>query len=160
MTTSTLDTITNTLCRNDDEVNAVYAAIKSAATHYQWEYQNASKRQYRDISTANTRTLEEAIAILKGLGQNTTASSIEDTLSVAQESLLTESKTLTAAKRMLKRECTSTRTRTISTSRYNRDFAALMIEAWKEWCEAYPIQMAPEGTDINWQPDEDTLRDR
>ena len=160
--TYSLGIITDTLCRDDAEVQVVHLAFKHVL-HYQWAYQSASSRQFRDVKESNKRCVEQVLEMLNDQGQGSVSEQLEHVFYHSMdESTLTKSKVLTKVKQIMKVEvlkCSS-----ITESRYNNDFAQLMKEAFLEYCNEFPLTEAPFEYDTifceNMEPGWDYLSGR
>lgn len=136
--TYTLDIIIKTICRDDKEVDAVHSALKLALHEYQWQYQNASSKQFRDVSKSTSNAINITIKHLTDCGFDQLA---EDIVTALEDdgSTLIKSKFITSAKQIMRRHLLPH----IGKSRYSRDFATLMISTFTEYCEEHPLPYAP-----------------
>ena len=137
--TDSLDYIIETICRDDDEANAVHKALELALHHYQWQYQNASTKAFRDVNMTTDKALSIVMELLVSVGHDSLANEVDAALA-SDGNTLTKSKFITRAKASMK----DTIIQTMSPERYSREFASLMVEAFKEHCEKYPLDEAPE----------------
>lgn len=134
-------------CNDDIEVKKLIVVFRMALLKFQWQYQEAEDRQARDIK----KQIERAKAILiehcRRQGQEGTVSYIE---SIGYDDMLIPSNVLTQVKRYLKEH--TVKYCDISEKRYNKDFAKLLIEHFKDYCELHPLDKAPASIDTFFQP--------
>ncbi len=149
-TTKILEKINKDICWSDKERAIVNDTLKNTLDIYQWYYQNASNKQYRDVEYATKRAIATVVNLLEKRGDNSLAKTIKDTLyNDRKNSLLTKSKILTLAKNNIKQELSS---KGISLSRFKNKFSKNMGDAFLEWCEVYPLTEAPDHFDSDWEP--------
>jgi len=136
--TYTLDIITETICKDDKEVDAVHDALRLALHECQWQYQNASSRQFRDVSKSTSNAINITVKHLMDCGFDQLAEDIVTALEDDGDTLI-QSKFLTSAKQVMKKHLS----KHMKGDRYSRNFATLMASAFTEQCEEYPLPYAP-----------------
>ena len=149
-TTKKLEMINKDICRNDEERAIVNDSLKSALDTYQWYYQNASIKQYRDVENTTNKAIDTVVDLLKKRGDNSLAKNVKDALhNDRKSSLLTKSKILTLAKKHIRQELLI---KGISISRFKDKFSKNMGDAFLEWCDIYSLTEAPDHFDSDWEP--------
>ena len=137
-TTYSLEILEETICRDDVETRAVHNALELALHRYQWQYQKASSKQFRDVNKSISNAIKITVEQLVSSGYDQLA---EDVCEALEDDVhtLTKNKFITEAKNLIK----SSLTKTIDKNRYSRDFAEPMKKAFIEQCEEYPLQESP-----------------
>ncbi len=140
-------------CRDDVEVDAIYKALELALYEYQWQYQNASEKQYRDVSKSTSQAIDTTIKHLMDCGLEQLA---DEVLTALEDdgNILTKSKFLTKAKKTMKKHLVSY----IGEPRYNRNLSVLLGEAFIEHCKKYPLKYAPVHIEGNLQKQQEQER--
>ncbi len=149
--TYSLDLVTNTLCKNDKQVDIIRDALKSALAAYQWHYQiTTDHQQYRNAESGATLATNKVVALLKAKGQDTLANEVEEALYNDRDtSTLVRSKVLSQAKKHMKEylfDCG------MEEDEHNNKYAKHMERIFMEWCEAYPLAEAPASFDSDFEP--------
>ncbi len=136
--TYSLELLVNTVCKDNAEVDTVHKALKDALHVYQWQYQKASERAFRDVKKSVSNAVKIVVEQLNALGYHQLAEDIPEALA-DDEDILTRSKFMTKATNLMK----SSLLRSINKDRYTRDFAKIMRDAFSEHCEEYPLREVP-----------------
>ncbi len=148
--TDTLVNIVKEYCRDDKEVDLVRRVLKETLCVYQWHYQTAKNKVYRDVENPSAKAIQRVLELLRDKGQNTLAEEMEDALyNDANSSVLVKSKVISQVTKYMK---TLLLYNGMSTSRYKNDFARLMARAFIDHCKQYPLDKAPEHFDSNFEP--------
>ena len=137
--TYALDELVNTVCKDDVEVDAVHKALELALYNYQWQYQKASERAFRDIKKSTSHAVKITVEQLNASGYYQLAEDVLEALAEG-ENILTKNKYITQAKELMK----DSMIKSIDAKRYTRDFAKFMEYAFAEHCEKYPLQEVPD----------------
>ena len=150
-TTYSLDNICKTICKNQNEIDAVHAAIWIALNKYQWKYQNIPVGDANDAIEATKNHLKKTNRFLEIEGQEAIKRDINELLKkYEKEHAPTRSMILREAGRKMKTVMVS-EFYTIKEWRYNREFASKMKNAFKEQCETFPLKKAPCSMDIKFK---------
>ena len=149
--TYSLDIVTKTLCNNDNQVDIIRDALKSALTHYQWHYQSSNDHQeYKNAKNGATLAKSKVVALLRAKGQDTLADEVIEALyNDATTSTLTTNKVLSQAKEHMKKYLFGCG---MTPSIHKNKFAKYMEYAFIEWCETYPLNEAPASFDSDFEP--------
>lgn len=143
--TPTLD-----LYSNDDKIDIIKEVLNHALSSYQWNYQIASDKPYRDVESSSSKAVEKVIELLKNVGQNSLADDVEDALYNASDtSILTKKKVLSQVKKYMKVEM---EIKGISKHDYSNFYNEITEKVFLEWCEFYQLDKVPEHFDYNWEP--------
>jgi len=103
--TYSLDIILNSTCKNDEQRQVVEQAFKHALDIYQWYYQNADSRPYRDVEKPIVKYTKKVVQRLREIGNQTLADEVEYVLyNDDKTSILTTKKILSQAKDSMKNE--------------------------------------------------------
>lgn len=149
-TTDELEYLTETLCDADHRVDIVRSVLESALSIYQWHYQTASGKVYRDVKDASAKAIDKVIILLKNAGQNSLADDVADALyNDSDTSVLTKSKVISQVKVHMKILLLE---RKMSLSNYENNFAEQMKKTFIEWCDTYPLDEAPAHFDQDFEP--------
>ena len=146
-TTDTLENTIATFCENGKEhrKDIILSIMNDTLQRYQWHYQVASKKVYRDVRDSNQRHINATIQLLKEVGQNTLAKDVEDALlNDDGTSLFTQDKVLSHAKKFMKKQFVANG---MNGSTYDDDLAYTMGFIFKEWCEKHQFTEAPAHLD-------------
>lgn len=150
--TYSLDQLRNTVCKSPKDVEAVESALQGALELFQWAYQNTNNhQQYRNASSGASKAIKKVVALLRVTGDDTLADSVEYKLSeYAEDSILIRSKVLSSAKNWMIEEFIKISQKSKST--YKNRYSTLMEEAFKELCDTYPLESAPDHFDSDFDP--------
>ncbi len=149
-TTKILERINKNICWSDEERAIVNDTLKDTLSIYQWYYQNASDKQYRDVESVTRKAIDTVVDLLEKRGDSSLAQSVKDALFNDQKnSLLTKNKVLSHAKMHIKQELLN---KGVSISRFKNKFSKNMGDAFLEWCEMHPLTKAPEHFGSDWEP--------
>lgn len=151
-TTDTLENTITTFCENGNEhrEDIIRSIINDTLQQYQWHYQVASKKVYRDVRDSNQRHIKVTVQLLKAGGQNTLAKDVEDALfNNDKTSLFTKDKVLSHAKKFMRKQFVDSK---MKGTTYDTELAYTMEFIFKEWCEKLPLEEAPEHFDDNSYP--------
>ena len=157
-TTYSLDIITDTICKNDIQIDMIRNILKNTLECYQWYYQTATDHQeYVNAANNSKIAVPKTTKLLRDSGQYTLADEVEEVLyNDPSTSILTKSKVLSQAKKFMKEAILGEKSMEKEYKRrlgkYNKKYSKLLGLAFKEWCEAYPLDSAPEHFDSNWEP--------
>ncbi len=149
--TYTLDIITDTLCKDDNQADSIRSILKTALDMYQWEYQVSTDNQvYRSAKNGASLAVTKVVELLKAKGQNTLADEVEYALyNDDATSTLTRRKVLSQINKYMKKQLIEGG---ISFSKYKNEFSVQMETAFHEWCAEYPLEKAPEHFDRDFEP--------
>ena len=136
--TDTLTHIIENYVKDDKEADAIHHALSIALERYQWQYQNASDMQFRDVELTVNNTIKKAIELLTNMGYDQLADDVATVLENDRD-LLIKSKFLSSAKKLMEHHAI----KTIKVGRYKKEFAKKMGIAFIEHCKEYPLQYAP-----------------
>lgn len=146
--TYSLKIITETICKDDAQIDIVIKTLEDALAVHQWYYQNASKyQQQKNAKNGAKLAVAKTIELLKAIGQNSLAEEVERVL--PDDRMLTKIRVISNAKKAMKEIMLN---KGISESTYNNKFAVLMEEAFKEQCSQYPLKEPPTWFDNNFEP--------
>lgn len=167
--TDELQHIVINICKDGIEVKIVTDALQEALASYQWFYQEATKRQKRDISKQVTNALTIVQEQLRMLGQVSLIEKLNDVFYEPEVGLNKDNIVTMATKGMREKCIKYTRSIQIkipskkkinlslpigiSSSRYKNEFARRMKIAFIEWCEEYPLDEPPKHYDNDFEPD-------
>ena len=154
-----IDAMATSHCDNNTEVQAMYSALETALSQYQWYYQQASETKFVTVDVQTTKAIQTTLNFLYAQGQDSVADRLEEVVYDLDKSTLTKSKVLTKAKVLIRKEMT----KVFKVKRYEDKFAKLMGEAFIEHCEEFQLDKAPEDLDnqykfdmkYNYEPDWD-----
>lgn len=140
--TYSLDIITNTLCKDNGQVDIIRSVLKDTLAVYQWHYQTATDhQQHRDAKNGADLAVTKVIALLRSKGQDTLADEVAEALQNDDvASTLTKGKVLSQAKEHMKQKLLSSG---MKPWKYSKEFTKYMEHAFIEWCEKYPLDEAP-----------------
>lgn len=161
-TTYSIDILFKTICKNPQEKNKIYNSLMNALYLYQWQWQNASTYQKKDLENGAKLAIDKVISLLKAKGDFSVAESVkysllDNELDDNDSYKLNKKNIESIVKKFLKKECT-TGNECIKESRYNKDFAKYMITSFNELCNEYPTTEAPSHLDSSFDPTEDIPR--
>ncbi len=148
--TDELEYLTTVFCSSDESVDAVRNVLESVFERYQWYYQSASERDYKNIDKSSTSAINTVVELLKAAGQNSLADNVADALYNDRDtSTLTKDKVLFQVKNHMKKLLLE---RGMTFSVYKNNFAKQMEKTFIEWCETYPLDEAPVHFDNEFEP--------
>lgn len=149
--TYSLDIITDTLCKDDEQVNIIREILKDTLAIYQWHYQAATDHQeYKNARNGADLAVKKVIALLKAKGQDTLAGEVAEALQNDDTaSTLTKSKVLSQAKEHMKQKLFD---HGMKQDKYSKKYAKYMEYSFTEWCEKYPLDEAPAHFDDSFEP--------
>ena len=132
--TYSLDIIIDTLCKNDKEVDIIKTALLNAVSVYQWKYQNADDKRYRDVYNSAQLNISKAAKLMRSVGDNQLAEKLEKKLKYMT---LTKNDVLEDATELMKNELLDNG----MTKRKHKDkFSNFLKLAFIEWCEEYKLK--------------------
>ncbi len=133
-----------------DKLDIIKEALEDALSFYQWHYQIASDKAYRDVESSSAKAIDKVIKLLKNAGQNSLADDVVDALYNDRDtSTLTKDKVLSQAKKDMKIMMAK---KGISKNDYSDLYNEITEKSFLEWCELYPLDEAPAHFDYNWEP--------
>ncbi len=148
--TDELEYLTTVFCSSDESVDAVRCVLEGTLDRYQWHYQIASERDYRNIDKSSTAAIGIVVELLQNAGQNSLADDVADALYNDRDtSTLTKDKVLFQVKNHMKKLLLE---RGMTFSVYKNNFAKQMEKTFIEWCDTYPLDEAPAHFDNEFEP--------
>jgi hypothetical protein len=150
MNTAPRSTDTLDLYRHAEKIDIVKEILQETLSLYQWHYQEASGKQYRNVSKSSKRVIKKVVSLLRGEGQNSLAKEVEDALvDMPEYSTLTKNKVMSQVKKYMKAKMIVHK---ISKQDYYDLYREIAEKSFVEWCEKYPLEKAPEYYDNDWEP--------
>ena len=98
--TYSLDSIVDTVCKDDKEADFIRRILAETLSIYQWHYQTASDKPQRDVENSAVIAVKKTIKLLQDIGQNTLAEEVESVL--VDNSILRKGTILSNAKNHMK----------------------------------------------------------
>ena len=151
--TDSLNDILINYCKNNEEKKLILSVMQQILDCYQWNYQNASDKIYRNVYKTNMKAIKLTIALLIDRGDNSLAEQVKYRLSEevnSKSSMFTKSKILSFVKKDMKDIILARNI--INESVYKNTYSARMEEAFLEQCKEHPLTEVPEHFDSDFEP--------
>ena len=149
-TTDTLKNTIETYCKDDDHAEFLCNVLDETLQLYQWYYQTAQSKAYRDVDNHYTSHIKTTIQLLRDIGQITLADEVKNALfNDSATSIYTKNKILSQAKKHMKNKFLSVN---MPSSTYEKGLAYSMGYLFEEWCEIFPLEESPAHFNDDFYP--------